>query len=293
MRPKGMGIASGIALLIACGGRAKDETLLWEPAADRAEGSQTSVGAEQPAPVAASESPPASGTGGSVAAVPNRPEPPAPPVEPEPKPLTVDLSCEPGAARCNGALAEQCSPQRSWELSEQCGECNGRSSCEVLGQRAVCLPHICCFPQTRCNGQFLQICNADASGFDLLQDCGSPEFCDPSRGACLTCIPGRTRCNGAELQRCSNDGAGFERISCCATRALCELGQQSGGCATGCAPGETRCSGLTLQRCNEGRTGYETVEVCRAACDPQLGCSSSDAGIGDATAQAVQGNGPG
>jgi hypothetical protein len=274
-----MRIASALVLLMACGGRAKDETRLLLPVPDRVEAQQTSIGAAQPAPGALA-SPPASESGARASKVPASAEPLALPVEPEPTARIPQLACEPGAARCNGALAEQCSPGDTWELREQCGECNGRSTCEVLGEVAACLPPICCFPQTRCNGQFLQICNADATGFELLQDCGSPGLCDSIRGACLaSCVPGRTRCNGSELERCNNDGTGFDNIAYCATPALCELGQQLGTCATGCAPGEARCSGSTLMRCNEGQTGYEIVEVCPSACDPGIGCVSADAGV--------------
>src|SRR5690349_9330699 len=149
MRQTGMGSARGLALLIACGGCGKDETLLLQPAPDPVEAPRTNIAAERPTPGARQSPPvsdagPASDAGADASTFPASAELPASPVEPGPR--APELFCEPNAARCNGVFAEQCSPQGTWELREQCGECNGRSSCQVLGQLAVCLPHICCFP---------------------------------------------------------------------------------------------------------------------------------------------------
>ena len=119
------------------------------------------------------------------------------------------------------------------------------------------------------------ICNATATGFELLEKCASAALCDAARGGSTGCSPGATRCNGAELQRCNADGTRFETLDLCATAALCRLG------ASGCAPGETRCSGSILMRCNDDQTGYETLEQCPAGCE-RGACLDVNAGPADA-----------
>src|SRR6185503_5313001 len=80
MCPTGMRVAIGLLWLMACGGRAKDETRVSEPAPTP----QTSIGTAQP----------------DTNAVPQVPG---------------DGGCEPGSSRCNGSLLEVCSREgTSW-----------------------------------------------------------------------------------------------------------------------------------------------------------------------------------
>jgi hypothetical protein len=189
------------------------------------------------------------------------------------------IDCEPGETRCNGAIVEVCSAEAGWVVLQVCGQCNGVSYCDVTFGRASCLAAVCCFPEARCNGSLLEQCNANATGFEPVQDCGSPVLCDSAQGTCHPgCLAGQVRCNGAELQQCSADGTGFETVESCASAALCDLGLGVGRCLQGCEPGETRCQGTQLQRCNADRTTYEAVEECSAGCGVE-GCLDADAGV--------------
>src|SRR5262245_10600240 len=119
-----------IALLLACGGRAKDETQVLEPF-PTAGTPATGVGAELPARATTSPaaSPASSGGSSQMQGTPSRRDPEAAPpaspsVSPEPKP--AERACEPGASRCNGVFVEQCSPESGWLPLLECGQCNGR-----------------------------------------------------------------------------------------------------------------------------------------------------------------------
>jgi hypothetical protein len=124
----------------------------------------------------------------------------------------------------------------------------------------------------RCQGQVLQACNADGSGWTPLQRCASAALCvdDPgevSRCIDRTCEPGIT-CSGAELLQCNEDLSGFDPIQRCQSAAHCDA--MNGACKDApCVPGEISCNGATLQRCNDAQTGYEPVTTCATAalCD--------------------------
>jgi len=247
-----LGVVLGVEAL-ACGGGTPDETtLLGELPAQRMAlpvgTPQTSIGTEQPARPGTRPSPSQSNPAAPAVDLPSTPPSGESPQSPSGSPDSgvtplIAQDCEPGAGRCNGPRAEQCSPEGTWLLVEVCGQCNGFSTCAVFGG-ARCLPTICCSPQTRCNGEMLERCNATATGFEPLQDCGTPELCDSIRGACLSvCIPGRMRCDGAELQRCSADGSSFMTVARCVTSALCFASAGEASCGTGCAVGELRCVG--------------------------------------------------
>jgi hypothetical protein len=254
MCQKGMGVAIGIVLLMACGGRAKDETRLSESLP-----TQIGIGAERPTPHAEQPTPDAGpGSGGFE-------------------------GCEVSLFRCSGSLLELCSSGGAWRSVQQCA---APGLCDP--ERGACLAATCRPGEMRCDGSELQRCNADGTDFETFERCGTAAICELSIGStsCFSigCVPGEMHCVGATLWRCNDGQTGFETAEVCATPALCEIGLRSGPCATGCARGETHCIGLALVRCNEGRTDYETVEVCPTACDPGLGCVSADAGAADSPA---------
>jgi len=208
-----LAVALGMGLL-ACGD-GQDATRLSAAPTDGT--AETNVGAQQPA--ADATNPPAptfsEGAGGA-----------APQVSSDSS--KGGLDCEPGTGRCNGARAEQCSPEGTWLFVEECGQCNGFSYCHADPQiGARCWASICCYPQMRCNGAFLQQCNQTATGFETIEVCASPALCvsGPGESHCVSgCERGETRCALAGVERCNDDLTGYELSE------ACSLGCAGGRC---------------------------------------------------------------
>ncbi len=124
----------------------------------------------------------------------------------------------------------------------------------------------------RCQGQMLQACERDGSGWRPRERCESAALCVDSEGEQSRCVgaacePGIT-CSGAELRECNSDRTGFELIDTCLSAAHCDA--MSGACEqTRCLPGEITCNGATLQRCNDGPSGHDELATCAtsALCD--------------------------
>jgi len=195
--------------------------------------------------------------------------------------------CDVGAGRCTGATLERCNAdQTGWEFAEDCGS---EGLCKIGQERhaqagatslLACEPAPCDDGEYRCTGAALELCNADRTGFDLVQNClGGPAFCDSAAGVCsdVPCDVGDTRCSGAQVERCRADQSGFEAVpgalNTCATPQLCiNNGQVPAFCqGISCTPNQTVCTGSQLQRCNAGQTGF--VNVGPACPRPDL-CSS-------------------
>lgn len=124
----------------------------------------------------------------------------------------------------------------------------------------------------RCQGQMLQACESDGSGWRPLQRCESSALCVDSEGEqsrCLdaACEPGVT-CAGAELRQCNMDRTGHDSLETCLSAAHCDA--MAGACERErCVPGEITCNGATLQRCNDGPSGHDELATCATAalCD--------------------------
>ena len=74
-------------------------------------------------------------------------------------------------------------------------------------------------------GAALERCNATQTGFDPVADCGSPQACDATAGACNVCTPGVRRClNANTLATCDATGQS-ETIAGCGLLEACTGGQ--------------------------------------------------------------------
>ncbi|HVZ33417.1 MAG TPA: hypothetical protein VG963_13385 [Polyangiaceae bacterium] len=194
-------------------------------------------------------------------------------------------ACDAGATRCTGTTLERCNAdQTGWEFVETCAT---QALCELgrSQQPLACQPEKCSPGQHQCTPEgTLQICNADQSDFDTVQDCpGGAAFCDASGGSCrqTPCNVGDTQCNGAQVVSCRSDRTGFDPVpgKLCATPQLC--GPDPNGQATCtnpiCFPNQFQCAGSQPQKCNAGETAFanfgpaclraELCSVTRQRCD--------------------------
>jgi hypothetical protein len=154
---------------------------------------------------------------------------------------------------------EQCSEDRRIRETycETTALCNPRDArCELPA---------CAASAVRCDGQRLQFCNADQTGWDTMLTCEAGTFCDVAAQSCTSaaCTPNGYRCNDVFLERCGADG--FERVARCAAAALCHA--DTGMCdPPQCAPGTFHCIGKSLQKCG-ATLRWQDFTTCSGQCD--------------------------
>ncbi len=186
--------------------------------------------------------------------------------------------CEQGATRCQGSVLQQCIDGFGWMSTERCG--SAALCVDGAGEVSRCVDETC-EPGVVCKGSALQQCNADLTGFDLIDTCDSPAHCDAGSGVCqqAACTPGQISCNGPALQRCNAGQTNYDVITSCATAALCDdlvadrCGVNLASCdVTGavcpaplCEQNQLRCDGTRLELCKPGRNGWDFVDECVTA----------------------------
>jgi hypothetical protein len=146
----------------------------------------------------------------------------------------------------------------------------------------------CTQGQVRCEGDVLQKCKADLTGFDMLKMCHS-NLCDAQAGVCDECVPGFSECKSNSVAaRCSEDGVKLEMVTCpsntprcvgagkcveCTTNDDCDFACINEMCSGECKPGDGKqhCNGTTPQTCdNKGKLvpGKIVAGKCDAECTP-------------------------
>ncbi|HEY3495242.1 MAG TPA: hypothetical protein VGK73_11175 [Polyangiaceae bacterium] len=135
------------------------------------------------------------------------------------------------------------------------------------------LPRACLPDSGRCTGAVLEECAPDRKTFQAVEECASPNECDPTARACHPCVPGEYACNGQQLLLC-DAGLLWQPQSDCLTAELCSLtpDRRSGQCVVPiCDVGQHECQGDRLLRCAPGRDEWELLEACADAahCDAQ------------------------
>ncbi|MGC4094020.1 MAG: hypothetical protein QM756_40145 [Polyangiaceae bacterium] len=155
-------------------------------------------------------------------------------------------------------------------LSE-CGEdltlretyCDTTALCNANDKR--CEVARCTAAAVRCDGQRLQHCNAEQTGWVTDNTCGAGSYCDPASKSCVSgaCQGSGYRCNDVFLERCTTSG--YQRIARCAVRELCHA--DTGTCdAPQCSAGTFRCLGKSLQKCGSSRQ-WADFTTCSGQCD--------------------------
>ncbi|HWA77405.1 MAG TPA: hypothetical protein VG937_33950 [Polyangiaceae bacterium] len=144
------------------------------------------------------------------------------------EPVTCTVSCTkgsgacaaptcdtPGVLRClrDFSSLQRCSETYQWAMVSQCTNfalCNA--------EQGRCEDARCASNERRCNGNTVEQCKPDLTGWVATQTCPAGTLCDPSAAAgseCVTggCTSGQTRCNSLFVERC--DGTRWERTKRC------------------------------------------------------------------------------
>lgn len=175
-------------------------------------------------------------------------------------------SCLPGAFRCSSELLEQCGPSGSeWALVDQCDTAGLCDPVEGSCRTKACEPQ-----QHDCSETGdLVVCNAEQTGFTLVQRCESAATCNATRGqercGAVICNAGDRRCSGAQLEACRSDRMGFAPTGmACASAALCreDVPGQASCAPRTCTAGQYVCEGRVLRLCNEDSAGWTVMDFC-------------------------------
>jgi hypothetical protein len=90
--------------------------------------------------------------------------------------------------------------------------------CDVT-QPSGCREAACSGNTRRCRGADLERCNAQRTGFDLVETCATEALCVPNgtnnaRCVAPTCDAGERECRSGDLAICNADRTGFDEVTC-------------------------------------------------------------------------------
>ncbi len=143
------------------------------------------------------------------------------------------LICDPGMRLCDlegrNAVATCNSEGTDWSLMY----CAASQECED----GICVAGgECTANYYRCNGNAVEKCAQDGSGWVPVKNCGSTEVCSCGQYvgtncamadciATAVCTPWQRQCSGNVVQMCSFDGTQWSNIETCADEETCSNGQ--------------------------------------------------------------------
>jgi hypothetical protein len=93
-------------------------------------------------------------------------------------PATVQLFCNPGEARCNGALERCDEAGASWKVVDDCAQ-RGLACAPTLGRCAPCEPGV-----SRCDGETVVTCDTDGNGESRGMTCDTSRGIGCREGGC-------------------------------------------------------------------------------------------------------------
>ncbi|HIA02609.1 MAG TPA: hypothetical protein EYN06_05880 [Myxococcales bacterium] len=110
-----------------------------------------------------------------------------------------------------------CSATKMCVFCLENADCDGETLC-FEGECIACKPG-----KEQCSGDKVVVCKADASGFELVQQCPEGNTC--ANATCLVCYPGTKMCEEGVAYICKNDGSGYEQLQDCGAAGLeCAFG---------------------------------------------------------------------
>lgn len=133
----------------------------------------------------------------------------------------VDVICNPGDVRCSPSqfkVVETCdSAGTVWKPTAFCdGKCEQGACKEVNCDAGV----------RQCGPQGIEECNAEESGFDLVEPCETGCGLNANgQPTCGLCVQGATQCKGNIVEKCFNSLNGWKDYLLCGSLQTCELGE--------------------------------------------------------------------
>ncbi len=195
--------------------------------------------------------------------------------------------CIEGEYACDGAALSHCDPVTHKFVPEQ--NCASVPLCNAIA--GACTSAACLPGQKVCSAGVLQKCNADQTGFDLLEDCSAAgKLCDPIGQQCDVCVGGSATCkDGSTVSACDLDGQKVVEKNCPSGTPYCTGDGQCVACTseTQCdAPGECQAATCNGNVC--GTTPLDAGTPCGGGVCNGLGAC----GVCKPGATACDGNTP-
>ena len=128
-------------------------------------------------------------------------------------------------------------------------------------------PPPACEPSARrCVDARLERCNDEQTGWQVVDECASPELCELTReSGTPICEPPRCsederRCRAETLTVCNAGRTGFDDEATCDAAVFCD--PEQGRCGTrSCEAGERRCNGAQIEACNADGDAFEPIDA--------------------------------
>jgi uncharacterized protein (TIGR03382 family) len=200
-------------------------------------------------------------------------------------------ACTEGERRCQDTSTELCTRNAvtgctAWTPSS----CAAGTSCDN-GRCAACNT-ACTAGVTRCNGNAIESCEADAQGCTVwVQSATCSGACNNGRcGTCSNpCTLGAKRCNGGTAETCEANSAGcgeWKASQTCGAGQACVAGACA-SCPATCEVGAVRCGNGVVEECAVGATGcpvWRTTGACAdgsscAGGECRVPCTSEESSV--------------
>jgi hypothetical protein len=148
--------------------------------------------------------------------------------------------------------------------------------------------------QRRCVDGRLERCNEARNGWDVVDQCATPELCELTRESdspiCEPprCSPEERRCRAETLIVCNSGQTGFDDERTCEAAVFCD--PEDGSCRTrSCEVGELRCNGAQIEACNRDGSAFEPIDapacgsaaLCTRTGDGDVSCREPVCAAGD------------
>ncbi len=180
-----------------------------------------------------------------------------------------DVSCEPGARRCDGLNVKVCDATGTFERIDK--TCMPTDACSD----GVCITAACAPGVAFCQGQALYRCDAKGQSSTLVMTCAAGLYCrdDADNAGCSAqaCTPGAAICSGSSATVCLNGGSGPKPggVDCEQSKQSC----YNGSCRDlACTPGTKLCQHDDVYLCGNNGTELILWADCAAGeiCDGDL-----------------------
>ncbi len=141
--------------------------------------------------------------------------------------------CTEGESDCNDAACEENETQCAEDDPLYVEVCNDEqtawvkadSPCKEECKDGACIVSACDEGESQCAPVGIEICNADKTGFEILELCKSGCLETESGPQCAQCKDGLVQCNGNLVEECKDPLTGFVVIETCSELQACGGGE--------------------------------------------------------------------